>query len=241
MPIRIGAGLSRTHDARVGAIEAAQAAAVSLGRERVDIAVVFACGAHLAAPEAVLEGVHEALRPAQLVGCGASGVLAAGAEVEDGTAVAVWAAALADGAVETFHARAPRSDGGALAEEVEPDGVPSLSVATGAIVFPDPYTFDTEALLRTVRGSAPHVPVLGGLASARTFDGTAALFHDELVLEEGAVGLTFEGVPIHTCVSQGASPLGPELTITRAEGQVIHELAGKPALAKLREVYDELG
>jgi small ligand-binding sensory domain FIST len=241
MPIRIGAGLSRTHDARVGAIEAAQAAAVGLGRERIDVAVVFACGAHLAAPEAVLEGVHEALRPAQLVGCGASGVLAAGAEVEDGTAVAVWAAVLADGAVETFHASAPRGDSGGLAEQAEPEGVPSLTGATGAIVFPDPYTFDTEALLRTLRGSAPQVPVLGGLASARTFDGTAALFHDELVLEEGAVGLAFEGVPIHTCVSQGASPLGPELTITRAEGQVIHELAGKPALAKLREVYDELG
>ena len=84
MAIRIGAGLSRTHDARVGAIEAAQAAAVGLAGEHADVAVVFACGAHLAAPEAVLEGVHEALRPAQLVGCGAAGVLAAGAEVEDG-------------------------------------------------------------------------------------------------------------------------------------------------------------
>src|ERR1019366_8950937 len=93
-----------------GAIEAAQTAAVGLAGERADVAVVFACGAHLAAPEAVLEGVHEALRPAQLVGCGASGVLPAGAKVEDGTAVAVWAAALADGAVTTFHAHPP-SDG----------------------------------------------------------------------------------------------------------------------------------
>ena len=65
---------------------------------------MFACGEHLAAPEALLEGVHEALRPRALVGCGAGGVLAAGAEVESGTAVAVWAASLADGAVRSFHA-----------------------------------------------------------------------------------------------------------------------------------------
>jgi small ligand-binding sensory domain FIST len=243
MAIRIGAGLSRTHDARVGSIEAAREAALGLAGERADIAVVFACGTHLAAPEAVLEGVHEALRPRHLVGCGASGVLAAGAEVEDGTAVAVWAAALRDGAVETFHASAPRTDD-AEAEAPEaagPVGVPGLASASAAIVFPDPYSFDTEILLAELRESAPHVPVLGGLASARTFDGTAALFHDELVLEEGAVGLRFEDVPVHTCVSQGASPLGPELTITRAEGQVIHELAGRPALTKLREVFDELG
>jgi small ligand-binding sensory domain FIST len=242
VPIRIGAGISRTHDARVGAIEAGQAAAVGLAGEHADIVLVFACGTHLAAPEAVLEGVHEALAPSALIGCGASGVLAAGTEVETGTAVAVWAAALAQGSVTAFHATAPRPE----ADEepiaaAAPLGMPALSATTtGALVFPDPYTFDTEALLGALRDSAPHVPVLGGIASAQTFDGTAALFHDETVLEQGAVGLTFEGIPLHTCVSQGASPLGPELTITRAEGQVIHELAGKPALVKLREVFDEL-
>ena len=169
-------------------------------------------------------------------------MLAAGAEVEDGTAVAVWTAALADGAVTTFHANAPPDDSDqSSVAAAEPAGLPGLAGASSAIVFPDPYTFDTEALLATLRRTAPELPVLGGLASARTFDGTAALFHDELVLEEGAVGFAFEGVPVHTCVSQGASPLGPELTITRVEGQVIHELAGKPALVKLREVFDELG
>ncbi|HXR13533.1 MAG TPA: FIST N-terminal domain-containing protein [Solirubrobacteraceae bacterium] len=241
MSVRIGAGLSRTRDARVGAIEAAQAAASGLAGARADVAVVFACGDHLAAPEAVLEGVHEALCPAQLVGCGASGVLADGAEVEDGTAVAVWAAALDGGSVRSFRANAPHGDDDDDEEETGPTvDVKAAANATAVLVFPDAYSFDTEAMLAALRESCPQVPVLGGLASARTFDGTAALFHDESVLEQGAVGLLFEGVPVHTCVSQGASPLGPELTITAAEGQVIHELAGKPALVKLREVFDEL-
>lgn len=240
VPIRIGAGLSLTHDARVGAIEAAQAAAVGLAGEHADVALVFACGTHLAAPEAVLEGVHEALAPGALVGCGASGVLGVGSEVEEGTAVAIWAASLSEGSVRAFHASAPRGE-----TDPAPDaaslGLPALSLATtAAIVLPDPFSFDTEVLLEALRVSTPHVPVLGGIASAQTFDGTAALFQDELVLEEGAVGLVFEGVPVHTCVSQGASPLGPELTITRAEGPLLHELAGKPALVKLREVFDEL-
>ena len=38
------------------------------------------------------EGVHEALAPAAIVGCGAGGVLGAGREIEGGTAVTVWAA-----------------------------------------------------------------------------------------------------------------------------------------------------
>jgi small ligand-binding sensory domain FIST len=233
MSIRIGAALSHSHDARSAAIEAAQKAAGALAGERVDVALVFACGTHLAAPETLLEGVHEALRPAALIGCGASGVLGSGEEVESGTAVAVWVAALRDGSVRTFHATAAAGDG-------EIAGLPALSGASGAIVLPDPYTFDTRALLGAVRAQEGRLPVMGGQASGRTFEGNAALFRDELVLEEGAVGLVFEGVAMAPYVSQGAAPLGPELTITRAEGRVVQELAGRPALVKLREVFDEL-
>ena len=50
-------------------------AAEALGGAEADLAVVFASGAHLAAPEATLEGVHDAIAPQALVGCGAGGVL----------------------------------------------------------------------------------------------------------------------------------------------------------------------
>ena len=61
MGVRIGSGLSTEPDARFGAVEAAAAARDALGGRPCDLAVVFAAGAHLAAPEATLEGVHEAL------------------------------------------------------------------------------------------------------------------------------------------------------------------------------------
>jgi small ligand-binding sensory domain FIST len=239
MAIRIGAALSRGHDIRAAAIDAAQEAGVALAHERADIAVVFACGDHLAAPEALLEGVHESLRPRALVGCGASGVLAAGAEVESGTAVAVWAAALEDGGVHAFHASSLAA-ADAEAGTVVLAGVPDVREASGVIAIPDPYTFETDALLVALREYGGAVPVIGGHASARTDDGGAALFLDEAVLDEGVVGLVFEGISMRPCVSQGASPLGPELTVTSAEGRLIHELAGKPALEKLREVFEHL-
>jgi small ligand-binding sensory domain FIST len=67
--------------------------------------------AHLAAPEATLEGVHEALAPPVLVGCGAGGVVGDGREIERGTAVAVWAAALGGGRAEAFHLERQPGDG----------------------------------------------------------------------------------------------------------------------------------
>ncbi len=230
--IRIGCGLSTLTDARSGAIAAAQTAGAQLGGRPAELAVVFACGSHLAAPEATLEGVHEACAPDQLIGCGAGGVLGGDREIEDETAVVVWLAALGDGAVTTFHATSD-PDGGFL-------GVPGLAGASGAILLPDPYSFATDGLLARLHAQAPGVPVLGGLSSGRTFDNTAALFHGDRVLEAGMVGARLDGVEMLPCVSQGAAPLGPELTITRAEGHVIHELAGKSALAKLREVFEDL-
>jgi len=230
--LRIGCGLSTLSDARSGALAAAQSAIEPLGGLGVDLAIVFASGSHMGAPETLLEAVHETCAPGALIGCGAAGVLGAEREIEDSTAVVVWTASLGAGRVTTFHATSDR-DG-------DFDGIPSLAGASGVILLPDPYSFATDVLLAQLHTQAPGVPVLGGLSSARTFEQTAALFHGDRVLETGMVGARLDGVEMLPCVSQGAAPLGPELTITRAEGHVIHELAGKSALVKLREVFEGL-
>jgi small ligand-binding sensory domain FIST len=236
MPVRIGSGLSTSPDPRAGALEGALTAREGLTGESCDLAVVFASGAHLAAPEAVLEAVHEALQPGELVGCAAGGVIGARREVEEGTAVAVWAAHLDGGSASAFHATVEELEEGtgALA------GMPELDGAAGAILLADPATFPTDAVLRFLSHSAPTVPLVGGLASARTLGGGTALFAGDRVVEEGAVGVRLDGVELLPCVSQGAAPIGPELTITAAEGHVILELAGKPALEKLRETIEGL-
>jgi len=83
------------------------------------------------------------------------------------------------------------------------------------------------------------MPVLGGLSSASAV-GSASLFRDGEVLGGGAVACSVSGVPILPCVSQGATPVGPEMTITAAERNVIEELASRPAIERLREALDAL-
>ena len=60
------------------------------------------------------------------------------------------------------------------------------------------------------------------------------------MIDEGAVACSLSGVEVLPCVSQGAAPVGPEMTVTAAEGNVVSELASKPALERLREVIDDL-
>ena len=237
MTVSIGAAVSTLVDPFAAGAEAGGGARAGLGMAPADLAVVFASGAHLEAPEALLEGVHDALGPQTLIGCGAGGVLGAGRELEEGTAVAVWTAAFGDGGqARAFHAEASIDDpAGPI------DGLAVGDHATGTILLSDPYTFPTDVALNQLGAGAPAVPVLGGLASARTPEGSAALFLGEEVLESGAVGVSFDGIELVPCVSQGATPIGRELTITGCEENIITELAGRPALDTIEDVIGELG
>ena len=235
--VHIATGLSTTPDARAGALEAASAAARGLDGRPCDLAVLFASGAHLAAPEATLAAVHEMLSPMTLVGCGAGGVISDAREVEDGTAVSVWAASLGDGEVLPFHATVEEIEegSGALSGLPGPRRRRRRDPARRPVLVPDRRR---PALpLRGARRCCRCWAAWPRRARPRT---APALFLGEEVVDGGAVGVRLDGVEILPCVSQGAAPIGPELTITAADGHIIGELAGKPALAKLREAIEGL-
>ena len=157
--VHIATGLSTTPDARAGALEAASAAARGLGERSCDLVVLFASGAHLAAPDATLAAVHEMLAPTTLIGCGAGGVISDAREIETGTAVSVWAASFGDGEVLPFHATVEELEEGSGALS----GLPDLEGAAGAILLADPFSFPTDAVLRFLSDATPLLPLLGGV------------------------------------------------------------------------------
>ncbi|MDA1166332.1 MAG: FIST C-terminal domain-containing protein, partial [Planctomycetota bacterium] len=57
----------------------------------------------------------------------------------------------------------------------------------------------------------------------------------------GAVGVIVQGGPkVDAVVSQGCRPIGPNFIVTKAEGNHVAELGGKPALERLQEVFVDL-
>ena len=229
----IGAGLSTFESTREAATEAAREAGPSRGtrgRAEVDLAFLFLSPAHLEEAEAAAEAVRAELAPRHLLGCVAEGVVAGVRELEQGPAVAVWAGVLPGAEIECFHVAAVQTDDG-----IAVAGAPQLDDPALVALLVDPFTFPTGPFLAGLNEGYERIPLVGGIAVGGRQPGAQALILDEAVHADGAVGAVFSGLPVLTVVSQGCRPIGREAVVTRCDGNVVYELAGKPALERLRK------
>jgi small ligand-binding sensory domain FIST len=241
--VQVSVGASECFDTVEAAAEAADRTRAGL-QGTCDLAFVFASGQHLAMAKWLLSEVHERLAPRALLGCGAGGTVANGRELEDTPGVVVWGASLPAAQLETIHVTAERDADGfrllGLPESLGPATDEAAAPADESLIaLCDPFSFPPEELLAAVDRSRPQIPVLGGLASA-SYAGGAVLLRDGDVHTDGAVAVRMRGIEVLPCVSQGAGPVGPEMTITSAEANVIGQLAGKPAMERLSEVLSAL-
>jgi small ligand-binding sensory domain FIST len=223
---RVGAGLSNEPGSIRAAAEAAREAREALGSAAADLAFVFMSPDHLDDVEAALWAAASELGATHLLGCVAQGVVGGEREVEEGPAVSVWVAALPESRIETFHATSFQVD-----EGIGVTGIPDLEEADLVTLLVDPFTFPAAGFVAELDG----VPVVGGLAAATGQPEAQALFLDGELVREGAVGAVLRGVRVKTVVSQGCAPVGTDSVITGAEENVVLELAGKPALERLRD------
>jgi small ligand-binding sensory domain FIST len=232
---RIGAGLSRAESSPEAAREASAAARGALDGAPVDLAFAFLSPHHLDTAEDAADAVRAELEPRHLVGCVAQGVVGGPQEVEEGAALAVWAASLPGAEIEPFHAEAMETGTG-----LGVVGFPELEGTSLVALLADPFTFPASGLLERLNEDWPEVPIVGGVAVGGNEAGSQALLLDGESHAGGAVGAVLRNVAVRAVVSQGCAPIGRDAVITRAEGNVVFELAGQPAVARLKEELEAL-
>src|SRR3954447_24315263 len=234
---RFGDGLAVDADLMHAAEEAATKALAPLGGRRPDLTMVFVCGADADAVAAAGERAGAVTGAPAIVGCSAPGVIAGGHGVEAASAVAVWCAVLPDVRVRTFHLEVMPADAGmavvGLPERGDDDVV--------GVLLADPWSFPVDGFVERSNDALSGLPFVGGLASGLHGRGSTRLFIDGSAVDRGAVGAMLAGpVGARALVSQGCRPIGPAMTVTGADGNVILELAGTPALTKLEQVVGTL-
>jgi small ligand-binding sensory domain FIST len=199
---------------------------------------VFACVFVRAAnPEdvaAALAAAQRTIGAPHAIGCSSThGVIGGGHGIEDVSAVSVFVASGPELHVRSFHLEVmPTQDSIAVV------GMPEIEALDQvAIVLADAYSFPVEGFVESSTMSLRGLPVAGGIALGGQGSGSTRLLIDERVVDRGAVGLVLSGsVGVEAIVSQGCRPVGNPMAVTRCEGNVILELAGRPALQRLEDL-----
>lgn len=199
------------------------------------LALLFVTAPHAGALEDAAGVVRTLLTPGVLLGCAAESVAGTGREVERRSGVSLWAGS--PGRCEGVALDARRSgdgwdfDGwGSDLDEVEPGAL---------LLVGDPFSFPAESFLTWLERRHPGLRTVGGMASAAHGPGGNRLVLDRQIRTEGAVGVVIGAdAGLSTVVSQGCRPIGHPLVVTRAEGNVVFELAGRPALERLIQLAD---
>ena len=237
--VRFGDGLACDADLGTAAEAAAAQALSGLDGARPDLVTVFVCGSDPDETEHALLRASEVCGAVTTVGAtSASGVIGGGTGVEHASAVAVFAGVLPDVRVRAFHLETLRT-----AESMAVVGMPERradDVIT--VLLADPYSFPVDGFIEQSNDALPGLPFVGGLATGARGAGSTRLLLDGHVMDRGAVGVQLGATGgVRTLVSQGCRPIGPTMTVTSAERNVVLELAGVPALTKLQEIMRSLG
>ncbi|WP_066371653.1 FIST signal transduction protein [Herbidospora mongoliensis] len=202
-----------------------------------DLVCFFICGED---PDDVARAGQRAMQlvpDAAVIGCSATGVIGDAQGVELSPAVSAWAASLGEARVSTFALESLRAEDKFVVIGL-PERDPDDRVA---IMLADPYTFPTDAFIEHSGEVLGALPIIGGLANGLRGRGSVRLFADGEVYNEGAIGVLLSGpIQVSTVVSQGCRPIGPTMIVTAAEDNLLLELAGQPALARLEDIVSSL-
>ncbi|MGH3832704.1 MAG: FIST signal transduction protein [Pseudonocardiaceae bacterium] len=229
---RFGDGLAVGPDLAAAESALAQALAPLRG-QRPDLLCLFVCGDDPAMVEVAGTRAMEVAGARITLGCTAGGVIGAGRGVENEPAVSVFAACLPEVRCTPLRLELTRSPDGAAVT-----GMPRRRCDDAvAVLLADPFTFPVADFVQRSHAELGGLPLIGGVASGPRGGESARLFLDGHSVPAGAVGVVLGGpVEARPVVSQGCRPFGPPMIVTKAENNVLLELAGMPALAKLEQI-----
>jgi small ligand-binding sensory domain FIST len=239
--MRFASALASESDFKKAATEIGASIERQLGMDPIDLVLVFA-SSHFAGPaHELLARLRDALSPRALVGCTGEGVIGPEREVEGEAAIAVVAARLPDVDIRSFSFLPEEIRDIAEESRKLPYIVNARQDTKAFLLLGDPFSALMDGLLKAFNETYQGVPVIGGMTSGAGSPGEAALLLNDHTYRVGAVGVAMSGaIEVDSIVSQGCRPIGPPLTVTGAEANIIKFLDEKPAMAHVQEVVEEL-
>lgn len=230
------------HSLTQSVAQAADQLLEALGGREPDLLIVFVSSHHRNHFGALPGLLRREFEHTQIVGSLGVSVIGAGHESGDSPAIAMIGALLP--AVELQAVHLEQNEIPPLyAERRQWDEVLHLTAQqpAGQLLLTDPFTFNTDALLKALDRQYPETVKLGGLASGLEEPGMPSLLLNDKVYHSGAVCLSLSGdIEVDTIVAQGCRPIGEPMFANVTHDNLILQLDGKIPREILTSLYEKI-
>lgn len=206
----------------------------------VSLGLVFVTPKFFNDAEKLLEIIRIYGRTPVLAGCSSTGLISNGNEIEDDDGFVVGLYHLPGAIVKGFFI----SNEDVYSAQNSDFWYQKLGLqcdeSNGWLAFSDPFQFDSESWLQQWNLTFKNSPITGGIAGGIIKEKETQLYLDGEVLNGGCVAVSISGdVELKVVVSQGAKPIGESWTITKANQNIIFEIANMPAFDILVETFSK--
>ncbi len=236
--IQVGVGCSTEDNTMEAAAEASRLAMASAGIVRADFALVFATPDHKDACQSLIDTVRETTGAAHIAGCSGLGVQTHQDEIDRGPGIGVMAvdSDVLHGYTFLFRDLLMREEtvGHAIGEFTRElnRGVDLLTL------LPNHGSFHAAHLVTSIEEeSTGPVTIIGGCASGGDEQNPPVQFSEKGVGTGAVSGLYLTGEFTHASgICQTCHPVSGPLIVTKADGNRVVELRGRPPLEHLSQI-----
>ena len=212
-----------------------------LNGETPDLSFIFVSHHHRGSFHELAAQIQQRLNSKVLLGCAGESVAGGELEVENEPALSLWSAVLPEARLLPFHLEFERTPDGIVSTGWPTELESSLDDVRAVFLLGEPFSTAIDPIIERLSADLPGVPLIGGMASGGRGPGENGLFLNDEQVGFGAVGVMVQGGPhIESVVSQGCRPIGQNFIVTKAEGNLVQELGGKPAMDRLQEIFVDL-
>ncbi|MGE0268783.1 MAG: FIST N-terminal domain-containing protein [Candidatus Omnitrophota bacterium] len=206
-----------------------------------DMGVLFITPHQESHIQIIVQGIQEKVKIQNFLACTCAGIIGSQAELENQTAASLFLAKLPKVKIKPFYIDQEHIENLFLDEdfyelfEIYPNENPVF------MIFPDPFRVDLNRFILGMNNAYGASPVVGGLASGSASANGNLLMLNGQSYNHGIIGMVMTGdIKIDTIVSQGCKPIGESYIVTKAENNIIYEIAGEPFLDVLRKIFVKL-
>lgn len=237
--LRAASGSSEAIDAVEAGTTAATQAMAGLDGQTPALIIVYATVRYDL--QTLINAIRAVTGDAPLVGETSAGHFREGTLTEPASGVAVLA--MTAGPYRFGLSSIERLSGGGeaagieLARTARAELDPERPTYSTLMIFVDGLASEQQALINGMhRVAGASVPIVGGAAGDDRALNQTFVFYGDRVMSDAAVAVWIgSDQPMPVTVGHGWQPIGLPLLVTKTEGQIVYEIAGRPA----RDVFEE--